>query len=105
MCARLVVVLPDLSVLVAPYGVLQRGALVWQPRFNIAPTQLAPVVTNERDRRLELFQFGLVPSWAKDPKIASKLLNARAEGVATRNAFKGALAQRRCIVPISGYYE
>jgi putative SOS response-associated peptidase YedK len=105
MCARLVVVLPDLSVLVAPFGVIRRSALPWQPRFNIAPTQLAPVITNERERRLEFFQFGLVSSWAKERKIASKLINARAEGVATRNAFKTALAQRRCIVPISGYYE
>jgi putative SOS response-associated peptidase YedK len=105
MCGRLVLVVPDLAVLVEPFHVVRQAVLVWQPRFNIAPTQLAPVVTNERERRLELFQFGLVPSWAPDKKIASRLINARVEGVATRNAFRRALAQRRCVVPVSGYYE
>ncbi|HEY2734487.1 MAG TPA: SOS response-associated peptidase [Polyangiales bacterium] len=105
MCGRLVVVVPDLSVFIEPLHVARLGPTLWQPRFNIAPTQLAPVVTNETDRRLELFHFGLVPGWAKDKKIASKLINARVEGVATSNAFKRALAQRRCIVPVSGYYE
>jgi putative SOS response-associated peptidase YedK len=105
MCARLVVVLPDLSVLVQPFQISRLGAQTWQPHFNIAPTQLAPVVTNERERRLELFRFGLVPSWAKDTRIASKLINARVEGVTTRNAFRKALALRRCVVPVSGYYE
>jgi putative SOS response-associated peptidase YedK len=105
MCARLVVVTPDLSVLVQPFHVARFGALTRQPHFNIAPTQLAPVVTNELERRLSLFRFGLVPSWAKDTRIASKLINARVEGVATRNAFRRALALRRCVIPVSGYYE
>ncbi|HEX4352748.1 MAG TPA: SOS response-associated peptidase, partial [Polyangiales bacterium] len=105
MCGRLVVVIPDLSVLVEPFHIARLGPELWQPRFNIAPTQLAPVVTNETDRRLDLFHFGLVPSWANDKKIASKLINARVETVATRNAFRRALTLRRCIVPVSGYYE
>jgi putative SOS response-associated peptidase YedK len=105
MCARLVVVVPDLSVLVAPFQVVRHGTFDWKPRFNLPPTDLAPVVTNEPERRLDLFRFGLIPSWAENKQIASKLINARAETVATTRAFRKALALRRCIVPVTGYFE
>jgi putative SOS response-associated peptidase YedK len=105
MCGRLVVVVPDLSVFVLPFGVTQNHAHVWQPRFNLAPSQLAPVVTNESQRRLELFRFGLIPEWAAAARKPKQLINARVETVASLRSFRAALATRRCVVPVNGYYE
>ena len=79
----------------------------WRPRFNIAPTQLAPIVTLEPDgkRRLRLMKWGLVPSWSTDPKLGAKMINARAETVAEKPSFRKAFAERRCLVPVDGFYE
>jgi putative SOS response-associated peptidase YedK len=78
----------------------------FQPRFNIAPTQDAPVVVaTGAGRRLELRRFGLVPHWAGDPRIGSRLLNARAESVAEKPAFRDAYRRHRCLVPADGFYE
>jgi putative SOS response-associated peptidase YedK len=77
-------------------------------RYNVAPTQSAPVVTSDDENGfniLQQLQWGLVPSWADDPKIGSSLINARGETVATKPAFRSAFKHRRCIVPISGFYE
>lgn len=79
--------------------------------YNIAPTKDVPAVVTRPDadgliaRRLRLVRWGLVPSWAKDPSIGTKLINARAESVATKPAFRRALAARRCLIPADGYYE
>jgi putative SOS response-associated peptidase YedK len=105
MCGRLVVVVPDLSELVAPYAVAQNSAGAWQPRFNLAPTQTAPVITNEAVRRLDLLRFGFVSAWPGGPRNGRHLINARVETVAKLRSFRRALALRRCIVPVSGYYE
>jgi putative SOS response-associated peptidase YedK len=78
------------------------------PRWNVAPTLPVVAVAQSRDgttRRLGLLRWGLVPSWAKDPKIGSRLINARAETVATAPAFRAAFERRRCLIPASGYYE
>jgi putative SOS response-associated peptidase YedK len=75
-------------------------------RYNIAPTQSVPVVTTTTgDRKLEALQWGLIPAWAKDPGIANKLINARAETLAEKPSFKQALVRRRCIIPADGFYE
>jgi putative SOS response-associated peptidase YedK len=73
---------------------------------NIAPTQKAPIV-RERDgkRELAMLRWGLIPYWSKDPKIAYKTINARAETVATAPSFREAFRARRCLVPTSGFYE
>lgn len=78
-----------------------------EPRFNIAPTQMAPVVRDggECGRRMDLFRWGLIPAWAKDMSGASKLINARGETVAEKPAFRAAFADRRCLVPVDGFYE
>ena len=79
-----------------------------EPRFNIAPTQLVPVVrllSGREGRRLDLLRWGLVPSWAKDPAIGSKLINARVESVADKPAFRTAFDARRCLVVVDGFYE
>ena len=75
-------------------------------RFNIAPTQEAPVVrVREGEREVALLRWGLVPYWAKDLKVGTKMINARAEGVETKPAFREAVKARRCIVPASGFFE
>src|SRR6266851_4977223 len=80
----------------------------WTPRYNIAPTQ--PVVTIRQDarepaRRLSTMQWGLVPSWAKEPGIGYKTINARAETVATTASFREPFKSQRCLIPADGFYE
>jgi len=75
------------------------------PRYNIAPTQPIAVITNHEPRKLELFKWGLIPSWAKDPKIGHSLINARGETVAEKPAFRAALKRRRCLILADGFYE
>ena|SRR6266481_4538058 len=71
------------------------------PRYNIAPTQMAPVVRDRDGRReLAMLRWGLIPYWAKDTKIAYKTINARAETVATAPSFREAYRARRCLVRI-----
>ncbi|MBK8025597.1 MAG: SOS response-associated peptidase [Chloroflexi bacterium] len=75
------------------------------PRFNIAPTQFNPVITNEHPSSAELLRWGLIPSWSKDAKIASSLINARADSVAEKPSFRTAFKRRRCLIPATGFYE
>jgi putative SOS response-associated peptidase YedK len=78
----------------------------FQPRYNIAPTQDAPVILAVPEGRgLELRRWGLVPFWAKDPKIGSRMINARAESVEEKPAFRNAFRRQRCLVPADGFYE
>ncbi len=76
-------------------------------RFNIAPTQDAPIVRAAKGggRELALARWGLVPSWAKDLSVGTKMINARCEGVEAKPAFKAAIGKRRCIVPATGFFE
>lgn len=76
-------------------------------RYNIAPTQDVPVVRTVRGGARELAQvrWGLVPRWAKDPSIGSRMINARAETVTTKPAYRTALRWHRCLVPADGFYE
>lgn len=76
------------------------------PRFNIAPTQTAPIVAQDsKGRRMGLLRWGLVPSWAKDLAIGSRMINARAETVAEKPAFRSAFRKRRCVIPADGFFE
>jgi putative SOS response-associated peptidase YedK len=77
------------------------------PRYNIAPTQIVPVVRLARDgaRELVLLRWGLVPFWAKDPSIGQRQINARAESLSTKPAYREAFRRRRCLVPVNGFYE
>ena len=76
-----------------------------KPRFNIAPTQDVPVITNEGSRRIEKMRWGLVPFWAKDVKIGSRMINARGETVAEKPAFRASFKTKRCLVPATGFFE
>ncbi|MGE0744501.1 MAG: SOS response-associated peptidase [Rhodospirillales bacterium] len=78
------------------------------PRYNIAPTQLAPVVRRHRDgpgRELVLLRWGLIPSWSKDASGGARMINARADTAAEKPAFRAAFRARRCLVPADGFYE
>ncbi len=90
-----------------------------EPNFNVAPSQSVLVVRERADqadrpepgeaaeavRRLDALRWGLVPFWAKDLRVGNKMINARSETLATKNAFKKSFARRRCIVPVDGFYE
>jgi len=78
-----------------------------EPRYNVAPSQdIATVREDTEGRRvLSLERWGLVPHWAKDPSIGNRMINARAETVATKPAFRDAFRRRRCLVPVDGFYE
>jgi putative SOS response-associated peptidase YedK len=76
------------------------------PRYNVAPTQPLLVVTQRDDGRfVEGHRWGLVPPWAKSVAVGSRMINARAETVATSSAFRASFLRRRCLVPASGFYE
>ncbi|GAV23570.1 SOS response-associated peptidase [Carboxydothermus pertinax] len=76
-----------------------------KPRYNIAPTQDVPVVLWDNGRRLKLFRWGLIPSWAKDPAIGNKMINARAETIDQKPSFKNLLNKKRCLILADGFYE
>jgi putative SOS response-associated peptidase YedK len=82
-------------------------ALNLQPRWNVAPTQQAPVVRLAKDgsRELRMLHWGLVPFWAKDDKGGARMINARGETVAEKPAFREAFKARRCLVPVDGFFE
>ena len=76
------------------------------PRYNIAPTNMVPVIAMQDDQRmLSNMRWGLIPSWAKDSKIGYRMINARSETAATTNAFRSAYKRRRCLVLADGFYE
>ena len=75
-------------------------------RFNIAPTQAALVIrVREGAREMATLRWGLVPFWAKDLAVGTKMINARSEGVEAKAAFRAAIRQRRCLVPATGFFE
>lgn len=77
-----------------------------EPRYNVAPTQdVYAVVEHGGAHKVEPFLWGLVPHWAKDLKVGTKMINARADSLAERNAFKSSFEKRRCIVAADGFYE
>ncbi|WP_171005489.1 SOS response-associated peptidase [Bacillus sp. E(2018)] len=78
----------------------------YDQRFNIAPSQkVLSVIKASSGNRAGYMKWGLVPSWAKDPKIGNKLMNARSETVSEKPSFKGSFLQKRCLIPASGFYE
>jgi len=78
----------------------------YAPRFNVAPTQRIVVIpTSDLQRVARTMRWGLIPYWAKDAKIGSGLINARAEGIATKPAFRSAFKSKRCLIPADGFYE
>ena len=76
-----------------------------EPRYNIAPSQPVAVIPNTGENRLDFYTWGLIPSWAKDPTIGNNLINARAETLIEKPAFRSAFRRRRCLIPADGFYE
>jgi putative SOS response-associated peptidase YedK len=77
----------------------------WQPRYNVAPTQPVGAVLDASKRELEWLRWGLVPGWAKDIEIGSRLINARSETLAEKPSFRQAFARRRCLIVADGFFE
>jgi putative SOS response-associated peptidase YedK len=80
----------------------------WSPRYNIAPTQLVPVIRQhpkEPIRQILPMKWGLIPHWSKDASIAASTINAKSETAATKPAFRDPLKLRRCLIPADGFYE
>jgi putative SOS response-associated peptidase YedK len=80
-------------------------AVDWLPNENVSPGEGVPVITDATERELKIMRWGLVPSWAKDPMIGYKLINARAETVSEKPSFRNSFTHRRCLIPASGFYE
>ena len=103
MCGRYVVKSPSAKLKVRFH---LDDAPLFEPRYNVAPTQLVPAVRLENGKhRLAMLRWGLIPSWAKDAKIGYRLINARADTVATKPSFRSAFKRRRCLVVADGFYE
>jgi putative SOS response-associated peptidase YedK len=77
----------------------------FKPDRNVSPGRLVPVVINKETRNVELYKWGLVPVWAKDPVIGNKMINARAETIAEKPSFRNSFQRRRCLILADGFYE
>ncbi len=75
------------------------------PRYNIAPGQDVPVILNETPDELSMVRWGLIPFWAKDEKIAYKMINARAETITEKPAYRHSIKKKRCLIIADGFYE
>ena len=88
---------------------LDRDLPKYTPRFNIAPEQISPtipvIVRHKGGNECRLMHWGLIPAWAKDPTIGNRMINARAETLTEKPAFKHLVGSRRCIIPADGFYE
>lgn len=118
MCGRYVAA-KDPAALVAEFDIDEPSAVQLQPDYNVAPTKQVYIIaerlveeegetqagTPAGIRMLRVARWGLVPGWAKDPSIGSKMINARAETAAEKPSFRAAVARRRCLIPADGYYE
>lgn len=107
MCGRFTQTV-DIETLARRFGVQVPNADEWAtcaPRYNIAPTQSVIIVRDDGQRVLRQMRWGLIPHWAKDPAIGNRMINARAETVADKPAFKSAFAKRRCLILADGFYE
>ncbi len=76
-----------------------------KPKYNIAPSQPIAVIPNDGKHTLDFYNWGLIPEWAKDPKIGNKMINARSETLAEKPSFRSALKYRRCLILADGFYE
>ena len=104
MCGRFVSATPP-DQIAAYFGTEAPEALL-EPSWNVAPTKdVYAVLSDGSTRHLDAFHWGLIPFWAKDAKIGAKMVNARAESLADKSAYRTAFARRRCIVPADGFYE
>ena len=104
MCGRFAFFAPP-DAIARQFGLTEPPSL--EPRYNISPTQPVPVVRKDRQgtARLDMLRWGLIPRWAKDASIGNRMINARAETVSEKPAFREAFTRRRCLILASGFYE
>ncbi len=96
----------DIEIIARIFGLLPADVRIGLlPSYNVAPTNDVPVIVQDRKRRLILCRWGFVPSWSKDEKTGFSMINARAETVAEKPAFRQAFRTQRCIVIADGFYE
>lgn len=105
MCGRYTLATPDLSTVRERFAL--GDVIPIEQRFNIAPGQDVVAVTTDREGepRGDLLRWGLVPHWAQSPKVGYRMINARAETLSERPAFRDAFARHRCLIPADGFYE
>ena len=104
MCGRFTLV-HDINAVAKAFNVPVPPSLQTAPRYNIAPTQNVVTILSNGATHLDLLRWGLIPSWAKDESIGSKMINARAETLAEKPSFKRLLTSKRCLVVADGFYE
>jgi len=104
MCGRFAFYSPS-EAAAALFGV--SGSIAVEPRYNIAPTQYIAAIRDgeDKNRELVMLRWGFIPSWAKDPSIGNRMINARAETVAEKPSYRAAYSRRRCLVLTDGFYE
>jgi putative SOS response-associated peptidase YedK len=103
MCGRYTLV--DVKNLPHRFGITE-PSIELHPSLNISPGTNQPVIFEQHNQRhLDMMRWGLIPRWAKDEKIGYRLINARAETVEQKPAFRNSLMQRRCVIPANGFYE
>lgn len=96
----------EMQAIAERFQVIEQEELLDEPRYNIAPGQnITVVISEENKRKLTALRWGLIPKWAKDPKIGYKMINARAETIDVKPTFKGLLKRKRCLITADGFYE
>lgn len=108
MCGRYTLTNVAPNLLASMFGIPELEIPQLSPRFNVAPTQNVPVVrivAPDAPRTMDMLRWGLVPSWADDVSIGNRMINARAETVAEKPAYRSSFKSKRCIVPIDGFFE
>ena len=103
MCGRFVLI-ASLADVIEEFDVADFAGSFTQ-RYNIAPGSEVAAIVHDGMNRLAFMKWGLVPSWAKDPAIGNRMINARAETVGEKPSFRDSFRKRRCLIPASGYYE
>lgn len=103
MCGRYSFAVED-ALIKERFGVSVRSA-VWKARYNCAPAQDLAVISTEDPQAVSFYRWGLIPSWAKDPAIGNRMINARAESITEKPSFRSAFRSRRCLVLGDGFYE
>jgi putative SOS response-associated peptidase YedK len=104
MCGRFTLT-TDIQTVAQTFNVTVSSSLQTGPRYNVAPTQDVVAVMNGDGRHLEMLRWGLIPSWAKEESVGSRMINARAETLAEKPSFKKLLHNRRCLIVADGFYE
>jgi putative SOS response-associated peptidase YedK len=105
MCGRFTITV-SIADLMLRYFIATASLPSYQPRYNAAPLQMIPAVIHDgRQNRLGQLRWGLVPSWAKDERMAGKMINARAETLLQKPSFKHLISRKRCVIPADSFYE